>query len=133
MIKSPMKPVDTSNPPFALPPEIVLDLPKPPSTNGLFFNSSGGGRARTAEYRSWLTEAGWAVRIQRQKNIKGPVKIGIAIEDAGKGDLDNFCKATCDLLVKHGLIEGDDRSIVRLIGMEWSTSVTGCRVIVRPA
>ena len=130
-IPSPMKPVDISARPFGYWPEIVLALPRSPSTNGLFFNSSGGGRSMTAGYRAWTKEAGWCVRIARPKPIKGRVSVQILVEDIGKSDLDNHCKAVCDLLVKHALIENDSREILRKVEMEWSSEIEGCRVTVR--
>ena len=47
------------------PPICRLLLPVPPSTNNLFVNKRGGGRARAAVYRSWLIEAGWEIKLQR--------------------------------------------------------------------
>ncbi len=58
------------------------------------------------------------------------MRIDIAIEDAGKGDLDNCAKQAIDLLVGHGVIEQDNRHVVREIHMSWDAKLTGCRVRV---
>lgn len=113
---------------------IVLNLDVPPSVNNLFFNLKGGkGRARTVEYMNWQLKAGWQIQVARQKPISGPVEITYRIIDAGHADLGNLEKAATDLLVKHRLIDGDDRKTVRKITMEWAPDVLGCHVVVSPA
>lgn len=70
------------------------------------------------------------LKQQRQKPISGPVGITFEVEDKGAIDLGNLEKALTDLLVEHGMIEGDGRSVVRRIAMEWA-NVEGVRVIVQ--
>lgn len=122
---------------------IILNLVRPPSTNELFYNRSEKqkeialakgvklrGRGRTGKYNAWREEAGWMLKQQRQKPISGPVAISLEVEDKGSCDLSNLAKAVEDLLVSHGMIEGDDRSCVRKIAMEWA-QVEGVRVTVQ--
>lgn len=135
---------DITSPPFALPAEIVVTLPMPPSVNELFFNVSAAqraaatvqgrslpGRLKSEKYRSWLNHAGWELKAARQQPIHGPVEVAYLVPDKGGCDLGNLEKATTDLLVKHRLIDGDGRKIVRKIQMEWSSEVEGCRITVR--
>lgn len=72
------------------------------------------------------------LKQQKAKAIKGPVSIDYQVEDAGRFDLPNVEKALTDLLVTHGMIEGDGRDVVRKISMEWASDVSGCRVTVKP-
>jgi Holliday junction resolvase RusA-like endonuclease len=112
---------------------IELHLDVPPSVNNLYFNLKGrGGRARTPQYHAWLAKAGWQLKAARQQPIPGPVAITYRVVDAGRKDLANLEKPLTDLLVKHRLIEGDSRKIVRRFSMEWAPDVLGCHVTVEP-
>lgn len=143
-IPSPMQIISTADRPFGLPADIEIHLPMPPSVNELFFNVSAvqrtaatakgrslPGRLKSEKYRSWLNHAGWELKAARQQAIHGPVAIAYLVSDRGRCDIGNLEKATTDLLVRHGLIDGDGRKIVRKIAMEWSSEVEGCRVTVR--
>jgi crossover junction endodeoxyribonuclease RusA len=90
----------------------------------------GKGRVKTSEYRAWRIEAGWMLKMAKQQPISGPVSISYEIEDKGRADLGNLEKAITDLLVSHGMIEGDNREVVRRIAMEWA-QVEGVRVTVQ--
>lgn len=144
MIHSPMQAINTADRPFGLPAEIVVTLPAPPSVNELFFNTTTAqraaaatkgrslpGRLKSEKYRSWINHAGWELKAARQQPIHGPVAITYLVPDKGGCDLGNLEKATTDLLVRHQLIDGDGRKIVRKIAMEWSPDVEGVRVTVR--
>jgi Holliday junction resolvase RusA-like endonuclease len=124
---------------------IILELPLPPSTNDLFANVSREqraaakargqnlpGRVRTKKYNAWIKEAGWMVKAQRQSPIKGPVQIEYHVSNTAKADLGNLEKAATDLLVSHGMIEGDDPSIVKRIVLQWSEEVPALRLCVLP-
>ncbi len=69
------------------------------------------------------------LKQQRPKPIRGPVAIDYLVEDKGEIDIGNLEKAITDLLVAHGMIEGDGREVVRRIAMEWA-NVEGVRVTV---
>lgn len=93
-------------------------LSLPPSTNNLFINIKGRGRIKSSEYRSWLTEMGWQLRIQRAQKMQGNLLVYIALKRPKKRrDLDNTLKPILDLLVTHEVIR-DDSDIVR-ISVKW--------------
>jgi crossover junction endodeoxyribonuclease RusA len=125
---------------------IILELPLPPSTNDLFANVSREqraaakakgmnlpGRVRTKKYNAWREEAGWMLKAQRQKPVKGPVHIEYFVSTGAKADLGNLEKAATDLLVSYGMIDGDDPSVVKRIVMQWSEDVPALRLCVVPA
>lgn len=112
---------------------ITIDLPFPPSVNNLFANGSKG-RFPTQQYRDWQQSAGWKILAERPGRLPGPVKIILQYEEKnGRRDLDNLAKATLDLLVKHNVIDGDHRTVVREINLSWSNAVQGVRVTIEPA
>lgn len=119
----------------ALPPHesVTVDLPFPPSVNNLFANGSRG-RFTTQQYKDWQTNAGWKIQSDRPHRVPGPVKVTLTYEEKhGRRDLDNLLKPVLDLLVKHRLIDGDHRTIVREIAASWSAKVHGVRVTISPA
>jgi len=112
---------------------IVLDLPFPPSVNNLFANGAKG-RYPTQQYRDWQTSAGWKIQADKPGRFPGPVKIILLFEEKhGRRDLDNLSKAPLDLLVKHNVIDGDHRTVVREINSSWSNAIQGMRVIIETA
>ena len=113
---------------------VTLTLPLPPSVNGLWANGKTR-RFRTQIYDDWINEAGWQLKIQRPAKLKGPVSINYEFEEPKtkrKMDLANREKAATDLLVAHGVIEGDDQTIVRKMSLAWSESVTGVKIEITP-
>lgn len=112
---------------------ITIDLPFPPSVNNLFANGSKG-RFPTQQYRDWQAAAGWKILADRPGRLPGPVKITLILEEKhGRRDLDNLVKAPLDLLVKHSVIDGDHRTVVREINSSWSNKVQGVRITIEPA
>jgi Holliday junction resolvase RusA-like endonuclease len=112
---------------------ITLDLPFPPSVNNLFANSSAG-RFTTQQYRDWQTAAAWRLLADKPGRVPGPVKITLVYEEKnGRRDLDNLLKAVLDLLVKHNVIDGDHRTVLREISAKWSANVQGVRITITPA
>ncbi len=113
----------------------VITLPFPPSSNNMFINTSRG-RIRSQKYADWATEAGWELTRQRPSKVLGPVNLIFEFQDGRdkrKRDVTNLIKAPEDLLVKHGIIEADDGSIVRRVEAAWSHEVEGVRVTVESA
>jgi len=101
---------------------VVFTIPKPFSANKTTANVPGKGRVKTADYRAWLEEAGWAIRLQYSPlpQYDGDVFVDI---DLPRGmDIDNPQKALFDLLqmpqrrrLKQGLgIIRDDNAIDHL-------------------
>jgi Holliday junction resolvase RusA-like endonuclease len=113
---------------------VVLTLPMCPTTNNLFAGT-GKKRVKTYKYEAWEQEAGWELLRQRPPRIKGPVAVTIEVSDLDSSstwDLCNREKATMDLLVTHGVIQGDNKPIVREFNMRWSAAIRGVRVTVQP-
>jgi crossover junction endodeoxyribonuclease RusA len=113
---------------------IVLTLPFPPSTNNLFINTSRG-RIRSSKYDEWATEAGWELKRQRPAKAVGPVSLRFEFEagrDKRKRDITNLLKAPEDLLVKYGVIEADDNTIVKEVSARWSECVKGVHIVITP-
>lgn len=110
---------------------MILTLPFPPSTNGLFTNRRGG-RASTKRYLAWQEEAGWAIKRQCPLPESGPVSIHMLLgrPDKRKRDLDNLLKSPIDLLVKHGLID-DDRSVESIFAA-WGKGPGKLTIMVAP-
>jgi crossover junction endodeoxyribonuclease RusA len=113
-------------------PMVVIELPFPPSVNNLFLNGRSG-RFRSQKYDSWIQEAG--TEIMRQRPLKCPGQVSLTFEfreghDRRKRDITNLLKAPEDLLVKHGIIEADDGSIVRRVSAAWNAEVEGVRVTI---
>lgn len=91
-------------------------IPVPPSTNALYTNVPGKGRVKTARYKTWITEAGWAAKVSagpgNLPSFRGAVAVAIEVPRSSRIDLDNI-KAVPDLLVSLGII-ADDRLIDEL-------------------
>jgi len=107
----------------------VIELPFPPSTNNLFVNGLRG-RFPSQRYADWITEAGWILTSQRPAKVAGPVVLSFWFNppDKRKRDITNLLKAPEDLLVKHGVIEADDNTVVRAVHAGWSDLVKGVKI-----
>lgn len=103
-------------------PAARLLCPLPPSTNELFTTRRGSRqRIKTDKYRSWLSEAGWRITMQRPP--MEPIKRCAVLIEAPVGhtrDLDNLEKPSLDLLkLQHCIVDDrwiDDLRIVRITG-----------------
>lgn len=112
----------------------VVRLPLCPSTNHLF-SGNGRRRYRSKEYSAWIEEAGYSLNVQKPKPVHGKVRILIEVEEPKtkhRQDVSNKIKASEDLLVSHGIIDGDDQRFVRSVTAEWSKTVEGMRITVTP-
>jgi Holliday junction resolvase RusA-like endonuclease len=86
----------------------TIELPIPPSVNGLWFNAPGRGRMRTDEYRAWLNEAGWLLKEQRVVRIHGTAGMELRVGLSNRRrDVDNVIKPFGDLLQANGVIRND--------------------------
>jgi Holliday junction resolvase RusA-like endonuclease len=92
---------------------ITLNLPVCPSLNNLFVNVQGRGRVKSARYKAWIEEAGYALNRYTLTPIHGPVHVTICVPAKTRADLDNLAKGPIDLLVARGWID-DDRHIKSL-------------------
>lgn len=127
---------DVSDPPFACPPDIVLDLPVPPSVNRLRKVDWNGSR----KAKKWRLAADKFVLAARCRS-RNPIKFQmldrfevliVFSEDHTGMDLDNGVKATVDYLRLIELIHDDGPKHMRRLVVEWGHAPEGCRVTVRP-
>jgi crossover junction endodeoxyribonuclease RusA len=112
---------------------VVILLPLAPSVNGLF--AGIGRRYVSGKYKAWRVHAGYVLNCQRPRKCLGRVALAIEVAEPPTKratDLSNFLKASEDLLVAHGIIEGDSQHYVREITMQWSDSVDGIKIAIRP-
>jgi Holliday junction resolvase RusA-like endonuclease len=112
--------------------DLVLTLPMPPSVNAMFADGKTR-RHKSQKYADWIIEAGYALNRQSPPNIIGPVMLSYLVQegrDKRKRDVGNYEKAATDLLVKHGVIQADDHTIVREIRLKWSDQVIGVQITI---
>lgn len=94
---------------------LTIDMPLPPSTNNLFVNLKGGGRAKSSAYKAWINEARWhcitawrnAGKPEWPKDQPMQIHFRLGIEGR-KRDCSNTLKAIEDVLCKE-LPVPDDR------------------------
>lgn len=115
--------------------EAAINLPFPPSANGLFMNIHRKGRVKTPAYREWLEEAGWMMKSQPVKPFDCPVEIQaiVCAPDKRRRDLDNLWKPILDLLTAHKVIADDSFDCVRALYISWVEDGKPCTVTVRAA
>ncbi len=124
-----------TDPPFAVPPDITLDLPAPPSVN----------RTRKLDFSSlrivnaWKAVANEYVLVAKRRK-EGPLKLNkiskfelhVVFAETSKLDLDNGLKALIDYLRKIELIENDSPKHMRRLVVEFGHAPFGCRITVKP-
>lgn len=121
--------------PFHCPPQVVLDLPMPPSVNRIWrANRAGPNKvSKSEEYKKWLKHADSVAMSMAQfrglKTIVGPFEAKIVLRRQ-QGDLDNRAKGVLDWLQSRGVVV-DDKFCERLV-LEWGEAPVGCRVTVTP-
>jgi Holliday junction resolvase RusA-like endonuclease len=108
----------------------AFSVPVPPSLNMCFSNVPGRGRVKTALYKAWIEEAGWAIASQRPSKIQGPYQAIIRLPEKTPGDIDNRAKAVLDLMVKHK-ITPDDRLLHKLV-VERTPGIASACVSILP-
>lgn len=109
----------------------TVELPMPPSANGLFDNIKGHGRVRTCQYRRWSESAGWLIRGARLRPFIGRVSVSIrAGRPSRRRDLDNLAKPVLDALVACCIIVDDSDRIVREIALAWDDTVETEKIVL---
>ena len=86
---------------------VMLDLPRPISTNAIWRNVVVTGKPRTLksrEYLAWESDAGLRLNTQRPGMVEGAYGLTITVTRKSRIDLDNCVKAVSDLLQSHGFI-----------------------------
>lgn len=125
-----------TDPPFAPPADVVLDLPSPPSVNRTRRIDWKGKRQLTA----WENVANAYVLAAKGRSRSPLVlrkiprfELFITVsEHHTRIDLDNGLKALIDYLRRIELIEDDGPKHMRRLVVEWGPALHGCRVTVRP-
>jgi hypothetical protein len=113
---------------------VVITLPFPVSVNAMFADGKTR-RFKSQRYCDWLLEAGYALNVQKPPQIKGKYHITYAFQegqDRRERDAFNLEKGVTDLLVKHGVVEGDSNKYLRKGSVEWDRSVIGVRITITP-
>jgi Holliday junction resolvase RusA-like endonuclease len=125
-----------TDPPFAVSPDIVLDLPAPPSVNRTRKVDWKGKRQMTA-----FQNVADAYVLAAKGRTNSPLKLTkvsrfeltiTMSEHHTKIDLDNGLKALIDYLRRIELIEDDSPKHMRRLVVQWGLAPHGCRVTVRP-
>jgi len=124
-----------ADPPFALAPDMILDLPFPPSVN----------RTRKLDFSSLRVVNAWknvanAYVMAAKSRKDSPLKLAkvsrfelhIVMSERSRADLDNGLKALIDYLRKIELIEDDSPKHMRRLVVEFGHAPHGCRVTVKP-
>lgn len=101
----------------------------------MYPSGAGNRRHRSKQYINWVKTAGWELAIQRPKRFAGEVTLKVEVAKPKKSgthyDLTNRVKCVEDLLVTHGIIQGDDDRYVQEVTMRWAKDIEGIRVTVR--
>lgn len=113
---------------------VVLTLPFPVSVNAMFADGKTR-RHKSQRYCDWLLEAGYTLNAQKPPKIIGPYHITYAFQegqDRRERDAFNLEKGVTDLLVKHGVVQGDSNKYLRKGSVEWDHTVIGVRITITP-
>lgn len=122
------------DPPFAAPPDIVLDLPVPPSVN----RTRRIDKSALGEIESWhrhadgLTTMAWAGG-RRPKTVLDRFEVTIVLsESIAELDLDNSAKLLIDYARRMGLVADDGKRHMRGVHIVWGDAPEGCKLILKP-
>lgn len=112
---------------------VRLALPYPLTSNRRMTVSRGRSILSKA-YRDWVNLAAQELMLQKPRLMRG--RIGIYMQlvapDKRIRDLDNVSfKGIIDLLVKCGVIEGDDSRYVRVLHSQWVNDGPACVVTIK--
>jgi Holliday junction resolvase RusA-like endonuclease len=124
-----------TDPPFAAPPDIILDLPAPPSVN----RTRRVDWAAVKHVKAWHNVADAYVLAAKGRSnsplklVKIPrFELRVVLSNETKIDIDNGLKALIDYLRKIELIEDDSPKHLRRLVVEFGLAPFGCRVTVKP-
>jgi Holliday junction resolvase RusA-like endonuclease len=112
----------------------TVQIPVPPSVNGMYRNVAGKGRVLTKAAKRW--KAGTARFIQGQvrpsQRIGGAVDVLVELPAKMAGDVDNRLKVSLDTLVLSGRID-DDKHVRQVIARRADDLTDMARITVTPA
>ncbi len=103
----------------------MISLPLPPSLNNAFVNSRNG-RYRSPAYKAWQKAAADHLTLQSWDMPKPPYGVTIRLNINHQSDVDNRIKPLLDLLVKHGVLTGDQW--VNALHVYRDRTIEGCTV-----
>lgn len=110
---------------------ITVQLPLPPSVNGLYATVRGR-RIKTQHARKWHRDASWSIKIEAKgRKIKGPWAVDVVLPRSMRGDCDNRLKILLDACVASGVVP-DDR-YVDGITVKRTGETSECLVTLRGA
>lgn len=120
--------------PFLPAPDVVLDVPVPPSVNRLCRISY----ANRPLLRRWKKTADMMLMASGQyrqaKAVKGPFELHVVLDERRcRADPDNVIKVAIDFLKRIELITDDSPKYARQIVIKWGEAPEGCRLILRGA
>lgn len=126
---------DYTDPPFAVAPDIVLDLSAPPPINQV----RRINWAKHAKHMEWRRRMGNSVleflsMARKQKaptHIAGRFEVVITVDENANFDLDAIHKQVIDFVVNACLVTDDSKEFMRKITIQWG-DVEGVKVILRP-
>lgn len=128
------KTIDFSDPPFGIPPDVILDIPVPPSVNETRKLNKRALKAVDA----WKSQCDKALmasgqyRHARNNPVSDCFEVKIILcEQKCRLDADNPIKAAIDYLRRIELIKNDDKRFMRRVVIEWGYAPKGCRMILR--
>ena len=107
----------------------MICLPIPPSVNELYRKAAfkgGKGRTVTPKYAAWREEAGLRLNLAAWDTPAPPYGIKIRMNINHNSDIDNRIKPLLDLLVKHGVLTGDQW--VNALHVYRDRTIDGCIV-----
>lgn len=112
----------------AAPPEVVIDLPIPPSVN----KTRRIDWSAKSRMDAWARAADMGVMARKQlRKVAGSFELRIVVTDSYRGDLDNICKSLIDYLRRIEVIQNDSPKYMRKFSVEFG-ECEGCRVTVAP-
>lgn len=125
-----------SDPPFAVAPDVVIDLPPPVSVNKL----RRVDWANQGAVRKWRAEANGLLLVAKRRpadplrfHTVDRFELAIVLdENRVKTDADNCAKILIDYLCTIGVIIDDAPKHMRKVTIEWGYAPEGCRVTVKP-
>lgn len=124
-----------TDPPFGVPPDVVLDIPVPPSVN----ETRKINHAARGKLAVWKAQCDMALMASGQFRFAAKNKPGdrfeiviILNEQLCNQDADNPIKSAIDYVRRLELVKDDDKRYLRHITVRWGEAPEGCRILLRP-
>jgi Holliday junction resolvase RusA-like endonuclease len=122
-----------ADPPFLPPPDIIVDVPPPPSVN----------RGRKIDWKNYGIVKAWrkhadavlmkSKQVRGVKKHRGRFELQMIVDEKATGcDLDNLTKCAADYLKRIELIEDDGPKYMRKVVLEYGHAPEGVRLVIKP-